>query len=176
MSQLPGLQVDQHVAAKQPVVKHQVHEEVTVVEAEPLLPCLEQESLAEFEQELLEPVDDRGFQIALGVGRLLLQAEEFQHHRVLDQVRRLLDHLSLAGEAADLMLVAAEGEPLVQGAVQLPLEFADTPAIVRGLDLVETAGLGVGHGQKRDLVRPAEGEMVKQRGGGRPQYLGQALS
>ena len=34
-----------------------------------------------------------------------------KHHRIPDQVRRLLDHLSLAGESADFVLVAAEGEP-----------------------------------------------------------------
>ena len=49
--------------------------------------------------------------IALGIHRIALQPEELQHHRILDQVRRLLDHLSLAGESADFVLIAVEGEP-----------------------------------------------------------------
>ena len=51
-------------------------------------------------------------------------------------------------QAADLVLVAAEREPLVQGAVELALEFADAPAVLRSLDLVESAGLGVGYRQQ----------------------------
>ncbi len=58
------------------------------------------------------------------------------------------------------MLVAAEREPLVQGAVQLPLEFADAPAVGRGLDLVETAGFGVSYRQQGHVVGPAERELA----------------
>ena len=94
-----------------------------------------------------------------------LQTEALQHHRILDQVRRLFDHLSLAGETANLVLVAAEREPLVQGAVQLPFEFADAPAVVRGLDLVETAGFGVGYRQQGDVVGPAEREPLQKEDG-----------
>ena len=60
------------------------------------------------------------------------------------------------------MLVAAECKPLVQGAVQLSLEFSDAPAVVGGLDLVEAAGVGVGYRQQGDVVGPAEGEPCKQ--------------
>ena len=117
MGQLPGLEVDQHVAPQEAVVEHQVDEKVTVIEAETLLACLEEEALSQLQQKLLKSVDDRGFQVAFGVGGPLLQAQELQDHRILDQVRRLLDDLPLSGQAAHLMLVAAEREPLVQGAV-----------------------------------------------------------
>ena len=73
MGQFAAFQVDQHVAAQQSVVEDKVDEEVAAVEAEALLARLEQEALAEFQQELLKPVDDRGLQVVLGVGRLLLE-------------------------------------------------------------------------------------------------------
>ena len=63
VAQLADLQVDQHVAAKQTVVEHQIDEEVLLVEGEPLLSCLEEKALAELEQEVLELVDDGGFEI-----------------------------------------------------------------------------------------------------------------
>ena len=62
------------------------------------------------------------------------------------------------------MLVAAEREPLVQGAADLPLEFADAPAVVRSLNLVESAGVRVRYGQESDVVGPAEGEPREQLG------------
>ena len=159
MGQLAALEVDQHVTPQQAVVEHEIYEEVSVVEAEALLARLEQKTLAEFQQELLEPVDDRGFQFALGIGGPLLQTQELQHDRVLDKVRRFLDHMPLAGEATHLPLVAAEREPLVQRAVNLPLEFADAPAAIGGLDLVEATRVGVVDEQQGHVVGPAEGEV-----------------
>lgn len=82
MGQLAALEVDQHVAAQQPVVEDEVDEEVAVVEREPLLPRLEQEALAEFEQEVLEAVDDGRFQFGLGVGGPVREAQKLQYERV----------------------------------------------------------------------------------------------
>jgi len=56
--------------------------------------------------------------------------------------KSLSEDLPLSGQAADLVLVAAEREPFVQEAVQLPLEFADASAVLGGLDLVEAANVG----------------------------------
>ena len=85
MGPLTALQVDQHVAASEvaaseTVMKDKIEEEVAVVEAKALLTRLSQEPLAEFQQELLEPVNDRGFQVALGVDELFVQGDEPQHH------------------------------------------------------------------------------------------------
>ena len=42
---------------------------------------------------------------------------------------------------------------------------ADAPAVVRGLDLVETAGFGVGYRQQGDVVGPAEREPLQKEDG-----------
>ena len=61
------------------------------VKGEPLLPGLEQEALAQFQQESLELADDRPFQVGFGIAGLFGQAEELQDQRFLEEVLRLAD-------------------------------------------------------------------------------------
>ena len=63
MRELVEFQVDQDVAAQEAVVEDEVEEVVVVVEGEALLPGLEEEAFAEFEEEVLEMVDDGGFEV-----------------------------------------------------------------------------------------------------------------
>ena len=49
MGELVQLQVDDDVTAQEPIIKHQIKEVVIAVEGKTLLPCFEQETLAEFE-------------------------------------------------------------------------------------------------------------------------------
>ena len=46
-------------------LENEIHAEMTVVEGKSLLPRLKQKSLAQLQQEVLEPVDNRRFQFAL---------------------------------------------------------------------------------------------------------------
>ena len=152
MRERAELEVDQHMAAQQAVVEDEVDEEMLVVEAEALLPRLEQKALAEFEQELAEAVDDGAFQIGVGLAALFGQAEKFQHQRFLEQVLRLTDDLAFARQLADAFLVAAQGQPFVEAAVELALEFAQRPALLGGFDFVEAAFVGVLDTEQEDVV------------------------
>lgn len=69
-------------------------------------------------------------------------------------------HLPLAGKPANFVLVAAQRQPLVQGAGDLPVQFAHAPLVLGRLDLVEGALFGVADGQEIDVVGAAEGEPV----------------
>jgi hypothetical protein len=70
--------------------------------------------------------------------------------------------LALGGEAAYFFLVPGQGEALVKGGGDLALEFADSPLVGGGFDLVEAALGGVGQREQFDVVGPAEGERVHQ--------------
>lgn len=70
---------------------------------------------------------------------MLLQTEEFEHDGVLEEISRLFYDLSFDREAANFVLVPAEGEALVEAAGDLPLKFTDAPLVGVGLGLIEPA-------------------------------------
>ena len=113
-------QVKEDEAAQEPVVKHQVHDEMLLVKGEADLAAHERKAGAEFQKELLEMVDDAAFQLTLGVFRELGQAEKFQDVGVFDGVFRIFDLLAFGGQLIDFFLVRAEGQPLIEGAAILP--------------------------------------------------------
>ncbi len=83
---------------------------MVAIEGEPLLAGLEKEAFAEFEQELFKMGDQGRFEIRFGVAGLFVQAGEFEHERLLEDVRGPGDDLSLFGELLDAFFVAAQGE------------------------------------------------------------------
>ncbi len=82
---------------------------MAAVEGDPLLPGHEGEALAEFEEELLELVDEGLFQVRLAEAFILPQPGELEDVRVLDQVGGLLDLVALLGQdqAPDLSRLRA---------------------------------------------------------------------
>jgi hypothetical protein len=112
----------------------EVDEEVVAVAGDALLPRDEAEPFAEFEQELLQVVDDGLLEIALVPVGAVGQAEEFEDERILHDVLRGDDFLAAMREREDVVLVAAGGAALVQVGGDLAFEFAG------GFDLVEGAG------------------------------------
>jgi hypothetical protein len=108
---------------------------VLFVEGEAPLARLEEEAFAEFGEELFNPVDDGGFEVDFGIAGPLVQAEEFENYRFLEEVARLGDGLAFLGEAADAVFVAAEGEALVEagiefgGGVREPVQFWEAASI-----------------------------------------------
>ena len=65
----------------------------------------EEQVLAQLHQELLEPLDQRGLEIALAPARCLGQAEETEHVGVLDEVGGRLNLLTLASQGEHALLV-----------------------------------------------------------------------
>jgi hypothetical protein len=70
MGELVELEVDDDVAAEEAVVEDQIDEVVVFIEGEALLAGLEEEAFAEFEEEVLEAVDDGLLEVGLGVAGL----------------------------------------------------------------------------------------------------------
>ena len=122
------------------------------VEGESLLARLEEEAFAHFQQEALDLVDDGGFEIGLGIAAPLVQTEELQHQRFLEQVARVADGLPFVCEPANAFFVTAESEALVEAGVELALEFADCPVLLTGFNLVEAALAGVLDAEKEDVM------------------------
>src|SRR5664279_1899598 len=151
-------QVDQDIAAQQAAVEDQIHEEMVFIEGESLLARLEEEAFAHFQQEALDLADDGGFQVGLGIAAALIQAEELQNQRFLQQVVRLPNGLPFPREPPNALFVPAESEALVQAGIELALEFAHRPVLFSGFYLIETTLVRVLHAEEEDAVRPAQGE------------------
>jgi hypothetical protein len=71
--QLAELEVDEHEAAEQTIVKDEVDVEVVAVDGDSLLPRDKTEPLAELQQEAFDAIDDGPLEIALVRRRLLFQ-------------------------------------------------------------------------------------------------------
>ena len=119
---------------------------------------LEEEAFAEFEQEVLNVIKDGGFEIVLAETRLRFRAQELKHERLLEHIPDGLHDFAFLHELADARLVAAEGEALVEAAVELAFQLLEGPILTGGFDLVEATLIGILHAEQEDVVGPTEGE------------------
>ena len=61
--------------------------------------------------------------------------------------------------AHHLVLVAAQGQPLVEAASHLTVELTDTPLLLRTFNFIETAGIGILDAHQDEVVGPRKHEM-----------------
>jgi hypothetical protein len=71
--------------------------------------------------ELLKLGNQGLLQVGLAEPRLLAEPSKFEYQRILDQVRRLADFLSLLGQCHYPRLVPAQSQALEEQRVNLPL-------------------------------------------------------
>ena len=90
MAQLCGFQVDQHEAAQVVIVEHQIDIVILFLGVDALLTVGQREALAQFHEEGNQVVDDALLQVALGVGRIVLEAQKLGHHRILQVFKPVL--------------------------------------------------------------------------------------
>ena len=126
------------------------------VERDPLLAAHEGEALAQLEQELLELGDQGLLQVGLAEPLVLAEPGELQDEGILHQVGRPRDLVPLPGQRHDPRLVAAQGQPLEEQRVDLPLQLAGRPAGVDRLGLVERPGVGIIDPEQEPVVGPGQ--------------------
>jgi len=69
------------------------------------LPGFKQESFAEFEEKMFDPVDNGCFQIGFGIGDFLFESQKFQDIGILHQVFGFFYNLPFSAEITNLFLV-----------------------------------------------------------------------
>src|SRR5213594_3294660 len=108
-----------------------------VADPEAALAADEGEVAAEFEQEGLEVVDERFFQVVLGV--LVLEAEELQDQRIAHLVvgREGITGRGLPAPGEHGGLVPGKGGALVELRGDLAVELTDRPAAPQGFGMIE---------------------------------------
>lgn len=154
------LEFDQHVAFEDAVVEHQVNEEMFAADEQALLPRLEAEAVAEFEQEALQLVEQGVFEMAFAHHFLRLEADEPENIRIADHLPVVL-RLGLGmGEASQRVLVGGEAAALKILGGDLALEFAHRPVAAQGFGFVEAALERVI--QLQQFGEMGEGEAIQQ--------------
>jgi hypothetical protein len=83
MRELVELEVDDDVATEEAVVEDEIHEVVVLIEGEAFLAGLEEKAFAQFEEEVLEAIDDGLLEVGLGVAGLRIKAEKLEDERLL---------------------------------------------------------------------------------------------
>ncbi len=74
------------MAVELAVIENQIHEVIAAPDADLLLPILEAESISQFEQELLQVIEQGGLQIVFTENLLRLEPEKFKNVGILDDV------------------------------------------------------------------------------------------
>ena len=80
-----------------------------LVEGETFLTRLEEESLAQFEKKLLHLAYDGILELTLTINGIRFETKKLQCNGILDDIGGFLHYLSLARQAHNLLLVAAQG-------------------------------------------------------------------
>ncbi|MCL2091514.1 MAG: hypothetical protein FWH11_09930 [Micrococcales bacterium] len=93
---------------------------------DPLLPGDEREPLAEFEQKVVQLVDERLLQLALADVRTVRHAQELEHARVLEDVVSRCARLQLGDLGAHRLATVLPGgkEPFIVERADLPVELS----------------------------------------------------
>jgi len=131
MGELTDFQVNQHVAVQQAIVEHEVNEEVIFIKGEAFLSGLEKEAFSQFQEKVLQFVDDSGFKIGLGVFCLFVEPQKLQHVRLFQQISRLGDDLPLFCQPPYLIFIPTQRQPFIQACVELALEFGQRPIVLK---------------------------------------------
>lgn len=87
----PDLEVDEQEAPQRAVVEHEVDVEMVAVDRDAFLARHEEQVAAQLQEELLQPREQRGLQVALAPRGGFGQARELQHVGVLDEVLGPMD-------------------------------------------------------------------------------------
>ncbi len=126
------------------------------VNGDALLTRDEAEAFAEFEQEVLEVIEESGFDLGLGELRGITQLQKFQHKWVFDEILRRVFFALAATLFQHLPLLFGQRRALKKERIDLAFEFARRPMSRRRLGFVEGAGVVVFDFQEQAIMRPRQ--------------------
>ncbi len=93
------------------------------VKGKALLSGLKKKALTQFEQEMLDLIDDGTFQVGFRVLRFFIKTKKLEDIGFLEQILWAGDKLSFYGELANILLVPAEGKTLIQARIELAFKL-----------------------------------------------------
>ena len=137
------------MAFQNPVVKNQVNEVPVVADEHPFLAGFETKTVAQFEQETLQVVNERLFEVAFRAEKLFGQPSELEKIRRTEKIGGLQRLGLLVGAAEKFFLVVGQPGALEKQGFDLPLQLPDRPAAPDAFDFVEGTLEGVSQVRRR---------------------------
>lgn len=132
-------QLHEHVAFEDPMVEHQIYKPVSVADEDALLACLETKTVAQFQQELLQPIEYSILEIRLAHHLPRPQTKKFEDVGITNCKAGLESLSANLDPRGQLLLVFREARTLEVETTDLSLEFAHRPVAPDALDLVKRA-------------------------------------
>jgi hypothetical protein len=108
-----------------------------VTDENPLLASFEAKPVPEFQQKIVEPVEQLVLQMRFAHDLLWLEAEEFEYVRIADRDSRIGGFRAASSQFREFFLVRGKAGALVVEAGDLALQFANRPVAADALDFVE---------------------------------------
>ena len=126
------------------------------IEGDALLTPHEREAFAEFQQKVLQLVDQRLFEVRFQQPFRLRQAGELQDVRVFDEVAGLLDFVPFLSQRQHAGFVATQSQPLEQQRVDLPIQLTRGPTGVDRFGRVKATSVGVFDAKQQPVMSPRQ--------------------
>jgi hypothetical protein len=138
----------------------QVHKATGLADDNTLLPGFQTKAVTEFHQEIMEIIQERGFEVGLADNFTGFEAKEFKDIGIADGQFRFGLFSDGVGHGGQLFLVKGKAGPLVIQGGNLPLECPNRPIAPYALDFVKCAFQRVCNGEQFNQV--SEGEPLHQ--------------
>ena len=138
------------------MIEDEVDIEVVAVYRDPFLPCYEIEVAPQLQQEVLQAIHQRLFQVVFLPLAAFGKTGEFQNERIAEEVLWSERLRALFGKASDTFLIAGSGEAFVEERVYLAFQFAGRPAGGDGFRQIELPRLLIGDPTEKTIVRPTQ--------------------
>ena len=157
MREFVHFEVDQHVATRRNVVKHEVDIEMLVSQGDSFLPRHERIAAPQFQQKMLQLTDQHLLKVAFKKMFALLNAKKLKDKRVVDNFAGLQ---GLWGRLLYLcpyrIFVAACQHTLIIHRIDLAFQLARAPVCSDALLQIIVAGDFILHGQQCSPMRPTQ--------------------
>ena len=129
MKNFSALQINQHKAFQNPVIKNQIDLIGSSAYNHLLLSANIGEPFPEFKEKQAQIVYQRFFQVPLLIDRQLRKSCEFEYIRLFQDVLRTFYNLPFSGQSQDLLLICAEGKSVKEHTLHLTFQFPDAPML-----------------------------------------------
>ena len=126
MAEAFELEFDQHVAFENAVIEHQVDKEMLVADQDAFLASFKAEAMTEFQQEVLQLVDELLLQMRFAHHLGRLQTEELENVRIANVQRRVLFG-RLIGQFGQFGFIVGQTGAFEVQTADLPFQLADGP-------------------------------------------------
>ena len=145
MRKLTHLQIDQHKALEDIIVKHKVDEKVLTIQRKLLLSCYKGEASSQLQQEVLQVINQCLLQFSLIHMRIRLDLQKLHYIGVFDDLFIFRFRLRCLYLSSNKRFILACQDSLIVHRVNLPFKLPDAPCGLRTFFRIEGSFFLIGN-------------------------------